>query len=248
MECPNCGAQVWSSAEHCNDCGHTLDEAGSNEGGHPDGTTQSDIKESSSTDEPDRPDTEAQGESDEFVDAGEAATETGRSSRESDTGSSGSAESGLTRVVVGLVVVTVLGVIVAAAVVPSLIESQSNGASDSIDPAGADESTPDPTPESDAASTDPPATSTPAQVNSPTATATPVSVGTATPTETSSPEPADSELTINRTRLESEIAAEINAYRQRNGLKTLQTSGVTSDKITEMSRNHTRQLREDGQA
>lgn len=55
-------------------------------------------------------------------------------------------------------------------------------------------------------------------------------------------------MDLNRSVLEGEIAGEINDYRARNGLDRLQAQGNTVETITAMGRNHSRQLRADGEA
>jgi hypothetical protein len=94
-------------------------------------------------------------------------------------------------------------------------------------------------------------TPTPTATPSPTPTATPPPTATPTPTPTATPPPTATpaaDRSVNRTLFEDLVGEEINEYRRENGFSELLFTGTTHEQLTEMTRNHSRDLRADGEA
>lgn len=239
MECPNCGSQVWSSAESCHECGAQLGQESDIDGTQSDGATQSDVKESGTTDE------SGPSETAESVEQDRPA---GGHVRQSADDSTTSASGGVSWLLVVGVLVGLVSLAAVAFAAPMILDSgddsptnQASLGAESADSEDRASGTPTATAEL-APTGDAVASATPKATESPTHTP------RQTPTPTLTAEANEADISINRAKLEREIADEINEYRQELGLTTLAISGITVDAITEMSRNHTGQLRQDGQA
>lgn len=88
-------------------------------------------------------------------------------------------------------------------------------------------------------------TVTPSPTPTPTATPPPTPTPTATPPPTATPA---ADRSVNRTLFEERVGDEINEYRRANGFSELVFSGTTHEQLTELTRNHSRDLRADGEA
>jgi len=86
---------------------------------------------------------------------------------------------------------------------------------------------------------------TPSPTPTPTATPSPTPTPTATQLPTATPA---ADRSVNRTLFEERVGDEINEYRRENGFSELLFSGTTHEQLTEMTRNHSRDLRADGEA